>query len=302
MGRRVLLALALLVGALPGSVGAASETYPAVAGTTVITTSGDGATILSVPRTLTFESHRTLIESEGPVFVGLGAPRVDGRCQPLLNLEVNCIQFLLFRPPDSRAPNVDLGLDPREIGWDRLEVYVLAERPARVTLHFRGVEGATAVNATGGLSGVLQELPKTCPSGECKQIAYGGASHDLSSLGQLLRYAIAEGEYGLGSSSIGSCHYTSERGAEPDDHPYGCDAISEPDHLISTLGDDASYVVNAALPHGLYATASREWVPPGRHYIGFRGHRVAYGEGYVAGYGIWIEQGIVCPSGDYAAC
>jgi len=285
-------------------------TYPEVKGTTTIHGEGVVGITLALPKsTRIFASDLEIEVSEGTRYV-LAAFR--SHLEPWALCDFCFHNFVEYRPETSTPPWYASCYDDdgRDIGceYDKelLELYIVTDGAVTLTVRFRDFTGSTELTASGGVDGVLEELPVTgcdqLPDGSCG-VTYGGRSRVIGLDGRpafasVVGYLKARpGPGGVtanpGLHGLEVCAYPGIFGGpsapgDPDDHPRGCDEEADPNPALG--GEGVGKGDAWAKAHG-------------QQYLGFSvWKRRAFDQPFFMVWGLWLEAGMSCPSRDYFDC
>lgn len=274
----------------------AQADIPSIKGSTTIMGEGSVVVTLAVAAETPLDGNATTVEANNPVLVFVET----GPCTELNGRPILCGGMGIWLPAGQGVRGEPswhwLFQDPSEVSGGSLRVYIVSEGPARVTLNFPDLAGSTTVTATTPAQGSIRNLENRC-TGNCFSHQYGGGSESLTAPGQVMRLIIREDNEkpAVGSAPVQGCYENDTTGARDEDNPHGCDgtldASDDPDRMIwAGLLRDAEYASELVDATPLYVYNHRYWVQPGRHYLGWRGHRIRNTEGRIAVFGAWIQQ------------
>lgn len=188
-----------------------------------------------------------------------------------------------------------------------IELYLITDGTATLTLELSGPSGAAFYTPTGQITGGVEPEPGSCPTAGCdtdtgyaSSVRFGGTTVDLGEGGFAASYAYARAwpeDDPLAPVTVGSqldqqinaC--VEPNLASPDtspyaeDHPWGCDSDEWQVFL------DNGY----RLGSGIYAMAAT-WGVDGPRYLGFQAASVGTGNANLGGYAVWYHYGIAPPA------
>jgi hypothetical protein len=190
-----------------------------------------------------------------------------------------------------------------------IEIYIVTDGPAVLTLRFPEIVGATEIAASTPIDAHLERLPAVQCFISCENYAVGGTTHEVSAPGYAfaVAYALAPNDgpenwlsSGTLSTSAEVCAYpglfASGASPDPEAHPHGCDGTFDEGSRttgaskIADFGTSVILVSDARLSHWPNLDAH------GDVYLGFMaGQRspVSATPGSWAAFGIWISGGLL---------
>ena len=204
-----------------------------------------------------------------------------------------------------------------------VEIYIITNGSATLTIDLLGLEGTTELTATGAVDGYLDRLPVNCaPLPDCTNFAYGHVRREIGvgKPGQVQvaswavipsRFSPAPSVQNLGSVSAMACAYPGywdpEGSPEPADHSMGCDDVASSDDPAgndSLRNTDTFYLTAADRLLVGYIVWSGNAFAHGPVYVGYRAQWQApvTGGGSHGAFASWLNEGIACPSGKFVDC
>lgn len=196
------------------------------------------------------------------------------------------------------------------------ELYIVTDGIAELEFEVDGLAGELDMSVTGVIDARLEHLPRRCPVSDCEYLGYGGLTHANQGNGAVLSiaWAVVPGRMPVpelevsnnwtSTDSAVACVYPNlfypDGSADPQDHPYGCDLVPNANDrnsgelFVRRLADPfvAGYEHSYLLPEG-----------GGRRYAGYAAQQFsALAEGNYGAWGMWISEGVDCPSGNWLSC
>lgn len=309
---KIICLLAAVAAIGPSHAVAATERAP-LAGRTVVHWSGvKGIQLETHEAAVTLaDMHRLHLTTSGEAaFVAIvphKPPPADyciseqPRCDMAQILSVKAVEATSTGPSLVEPPSPAMRTD-----GEPLDLYLLSDGDATLTLEPAGIPGSATYDAGGSIAGALRKLPIFCPTAGCDpasgygSYAFGGSSFDLGSMGYVagVSYGGTASPGEADSFHLRTCHYPNPRSPEasaaPADHRYGCDPAgnpSDPGSLSPVAGQTFNQVGGALpAPGGMYW----DWFTGagGVRYVGFHAGAVGPFPAAFGGYGIWLRYGI----------
>lgn len=313
------LVMAMLVTGLLAAPGAAEERLQ-LHRTTTLSVNGSVGITMAVPESTALDMSSvdiSLGEDTGVAFVGVVTDSCgDGGFFTDDPAEL-CMTHTALLTSLQRTPVTGSQPDPSTIQPGLIDVYIIADGPAEITLHAADLDGAVEIEPTGLVQAIIEELPDQCdPVFGCTH-GRGGSVHEIGadggfavsiSVGQAHEdEAVAVPGLGNVTSSVAAraCVYPGYfyPGAptDPAEYPEGCDSRprgDEPNQDINRLQAGAGYLAQTASFGVIERVHFAPWfAAEGEVYLG---HRTGYTDplpsaespgGHVA-WGLWVQRGI----------
>jgi len=293
----------------------ATESVPVISGKTVIHSDGTGGVRLRIPDKLVLDEADITLEADGPTFVVMGPASIGGTCNKVRN-SARCVDYLIDHVPDREGLEVWVSTpSPPVMNAGLFDVYIVSSGPVTLEIRPRGLPGLSFLEVTAQIDATMERLPARCLSTVgCHRHAFGGVTHTVRApalvvVGVWAVLSRNEPRGLIASNAIRGCLYPYDDAAastDPQDYPYGCNVLNESGSLhgiFNNIARHATYLLNAIPGHDM-ASRSMNYYADGPQYTGYMAHSYAVPEesGRVGAYGLWLNIGMVCPSGDFSAC
>lgn len=308
-----LAALAALFAPAPPSVartGLRADGHPVLRATNTITATGLKGIEVVLPDTGRQPRLRQDIEisMRGGTFAYFGLNE-----EPCLNPDKEmCLLNVALLVPGYSKHTISWVGTPR-LRPGPYEIYIATDGAVAVTFRIRGLSGKLRAAATGRIKAALRELPRECSEtgGDCEHFGHGGLMRVGGTGGFAASIAYAEVNGRLtpdtsnpvSSDSVAACVYPSSiyptSSPDPEDHPQGCDVVptgEDKNTFVNFTGRAADALTTAYLI--FFGTEGS-----GPRYAGYIAEQFSptVPVGSYGAWGLWFDQGIKCPSGDFIA-
>lgn len=198
----------------------------------------------------------------------------------------------------------------REFGQgELLEIYLVTDGPAVLTLRFSGLNGSRDLSADLPVDAHVERLPTTRCLIDCANYGMGGATRTVTSPGYAFAVAYARAPNdgpqnwvtsATVSSSAEVCAYpglfAAEASPDPQAHPYGCDGAFDEGSRSEGLARTADFGRSVLLTADGRLSHWPNLDPDGDVYLGFMaGQRspVSSTPGHWDAFGVWISGGLL---------
>lgn len=312
------LGLALVAVGLPGEIRAAeSMVYPTAAGETIIHAEGLVGLTIEFPReTKWWVANVEVKVSDKTNYFGAHFER-QGEDVDFCDF---CFDTFASGVPESGIPPTigECTNDPgQEVGCPiqkgLQDIYFTSDGEVTLKVRFPGLEGSTELWASGDLDGTLERLPMSCAPlpEECDRVTFGGVVRNVGLEGR--------GGYAVASAFVTSpgispavppspaehkavaCaypgYYHPNKSPDPSEYPQGCD-------FTDTSDNSSNFLIPSVNPNGgAWLWNSPSFKTHGPQYLGFTIRKVnTLEDGAFGAWGLWLNEGIDCPSSDFFDC